>query len=195
MEENKCKNYNYADMNNCSVYVLRFPDGKVYVGMTARPVEDRWRCGQGYHLSQTLHDEIMRVGWENIVTEVVASGLSWDDALNIEDNWIGKLNADNPDRGYNKKRRGKNRGNFPTGINLDEIMFRRDKGMVRKKYKHDNFRIGMYNYAGQLERVFENLTDAVENNEVGATYKGILACVKHEIKKHAGKIWRKEGEE
>lgn len=80
-------------------------------------------------------------------------------------------------------------------INVDEYLQRKDKGVHRKKYKHDDARIGMYNYAGVLEMEFENLTDAVENNPVGATYKGILACVKHEIKKHAGKIWRKEGEE
>lgn len=80
-------------------------------------------------------------------------------------------------------------------VNIDEYLQRKDKGRVRKKYKHDDARIGMYNFAGKLECVYENLTDAVENNPVGATYKGILACVKHEIKKHAGKIWRKEGEE
>ena len=80
-------------------------------------------------------------------------------------------------------------------VNMEEVLFRKDRGHVRKKYKHDDARIGMYNYAGVLEMEFENLTDAVENNPVGATYKGILACVKHEIKKHAGKIWRKEGEE
>lgn len=79
-------------------------------------------------------------------------------------------------------------------INMDDYIHRSDRGRTRKKYKHDNFRIGMYNFAGQLECVYENLSDAVENNPVGATYKGILACVKHEIKKHAGKIWRKEGE-
>lgn len=80
-------------------------------------------------------------------------------------------------------------------INMDNYMHRSDRGRTRKKYKHDNFRIGMYNYAGVLEMEFENLSDAVENNPVGGTYKGILACVKHEIKKHAGKIWRKDGEE
>lgn len=80
-------------------------------------------------------------------------------------------------------------------INMEEYLRRSDSGRVRKKYKHDDARIGMYNFAGKLEMEFESMTDAVENNPVGATYKGILACVKHEIKKHAGKIWRKEGEE
>jgi hypothetical protein len=79
-------------------------------------------------------------------------------------------------------------------INVEQYLQRSDKGVKRGNYKYD-MRIGMYNFAGKLECVFENLTDAVENNTVGATYKGILACVKGEIKKHAGKIWRKEGEE
>ena len=84
--------------------------------------------------------------------------------------------------------------NKKLNINVEEYLQRSDKGIKRGNYKYD-MRIGMYNFAGKLEQTFENLTDAVENNPVGATYKGILACVKGEIKKHAGKIWRKEGEE
>lgn len=80
-------------------------------------------------------------------------------------------------------------------INMEEYLAKSDKGKSHRKWKHGDYRIGMYNYAGVLEMEFENLTDAVENNPVGATYKGILACVKGTIKKHAGKIWRKEGEE
>ena len=80
-------------------------------------------------------------------------------------------------------------------VNMEEYLAKSDKGKSHKKWVHSGYRIGMYNYAGVLEMEFEDLTDAVENNPVGATYKGILACVKGEIKKHAGKIWRKEGEE
>lgn len=80
-------------------------------------------------------------------------------------------------------------------INMEEYLAKSDKGKSHRKWVHDGYRVGMYNFAGELEQEFESLTDAVENNPVGATYKGILACVKHEIKKHAGKIWRKEGEE
>ena len=77
-------------------------------------------------------------------------------------------------------------------INMEEYLAKRDKGKSHRKWVHDGYRIGMYNYAGELEMEFGSMTDAVENNPVGGTYKGILACVKGEIKKHAGKIWRRE---
>lgn len=76
-------------------------------------------------------------------------------------------------------------------INMEDYLQRADKGKTRRKYVHDGYRVGMYNLAGELEMVFDNLTDAVDNNPIGATYKGILASVKGEIKKHKGKLWRK----
>lgn len=76
-------------------------------------------------------------------------------------------------------------------INIDDYLQRADKGKPRRKWVHDGYRVGMYNLAGELEMEFDNLTDAVANNPVGATYKGILASVKGKIKKHNGKIWRK----
>lgn len=69
---------------------------------------------------------------------------------------------------------------------------RSDKGGVHKKWRHGNARIGMYNFNGVLEREFEDLDDAVANNPVGATYRGIVDCITKKTKKHAGKIWRKE---
>lgn len=77
-------------------------------------------------------------------------------------------------------------------INMEEYLAKSDKGKSHKKWVHNGYRVGMYNFAGELEMEFESLTEAVERNPVGGTYKGILACVKGEIKKHKGKIWRRE---
>lgn len=76
-------------------------------------------------------------------------------------------------------------------INMDEYLQKADKSKPHHKWVHNGYRVGMYNLDGELEMVFDNLTDAVANNPVGATYKGILASVKGEIKKHKGKLWRK----
>ena len=72
---------------------------------------------------------------------------------------------------------------------------RSDKGGKHRKYRHGGCRIGMYNFNGVLEREFEDLDDAVTNNTVGATYRGIVDCITGKTKKHAGKIWRKESAE
>lgn len=70
---------------------------------------------------------------------------------------------------------------------------RSDKGGVHKKYRHGGVRIGMYNFNGELEAEYADIDVAVAENPVGATYRGIVDCVTGKTKKHAGKIWRKEG--
>lgn len=67
---------------------------------------------------------------------------------------------------------------------------RSDAGGNHKQYKHEGVRVGQYDLAGRLERVFDSLVDAAENNKVGATYQGIYACCKKAIRKHANKVWR-----
>ena len=174
----------------CSVYVLHFPDGKVYVGMTSRDTEDRWRGGKGYYLNKKLSSEIFRVGWENIKTEVLCSGLDWKDALRLEGEMIEKYNATDPACGYN---------NCPSGVkepvidvSSTVVLSRSDCGGTHKKWKHGGARIGMYNFNGELEVIFDDIDDAVKNNAIGATYAGIVGCITGKLKKHAGKIWRKE---
>lgn len=77
-------------------------------------------------------------------------------------------------------------------FNTENYLKRSDAGGQHRKYRHGDVKIGMYNFAGQLEEVFEDLTDAVQKNKVGATYVGIVNCITGRTKKHAGKIWRKE---
>lgn len=67
---------------------------------------------------------------------------------------------------------------------------RRDKGGTHKPPVHGNKRVGQYNLAGHLEREYESLKEAVEQNGIGATYQGILFCCQGRIRKHCGKIWR-----
>lgn len=67
---------------------------------------------------------------------------------------------------------------------------RSDAGGNHKQYKHDGVKVGQYDLQGRLEREYESLVDAAENNKVGATYQGIYACCKKAIRKHANKVWR-----
>ena len=67
---------------------------------------------------------------------------------------------------------------------------RSDAGGNHKQYKHEGVRVGQYDLAGRLERVYDSLVEASERNKVGATYQGIYACCKKAIRKHANKVWR-----
>lgn len=67
---------------------------------------------------------------------------------------------------------------------------RKDKGKRHRASTHGGKKILRYNLAGKLEQEYESLADAVDNNEIGATYQGILFCCQGRIRKHCGKIWR-----
>ena len=67
---------------------------------------------------------------------------------------------------------------------------RSDAGGNHRQYRHDGVKVGQYDLAGRLEREYESLVAAAENNKVGATYQGIYACCKGAIRKHANKLWR-----
>jgi hypothetical protein len=69
---------------------------------------------------------------------------------------------------------------------------RADKGGRHVQPKHGNFRVGQYDITGKLEAEYDSLYDAVDNNKIGATYAGILACVEGRAHRHRKKIWRKE---
>ena len=69
---------------------------------------------------------------------------------------------------------------------------RNDIGKHHKAHKHGGKKVGQYNFAGELEREFDSLADAAEDNDIGATYQGILFCCQGKIRKHCNKIWRFE---
>ena len=91
-----------------SVYILRDMNGKAYVGTTSTPLEVRWRNGSGYRFCEGLWEVIRQFGWESIVKEVVAVGLSKSAASDLEQRLIAKLDTTNPDKGYNRELGGVN---------------------------------------------------------------------------------------
>lgn len=67
---------------------------------------------------------------------------------------------------------------------------RNDKGKRHTASTHGGKRVQQCNLAGIIEREYESLMDAVDYNDVNATYQGILYCCEGSIHKHRGKIWR-----
>ena len=71
-------------LGNWSVYKHTLPDGKVYVGITSLPPEERWENGFGYKDQRRFFRHIVRVGWDNISHEIVAEGLTEKTARLLE---------------------------------------------------------------------------------------------------------------
>ena len=101
------------------VYLLTFPDGKIYVGQTELDVTKRWRGGLGYKDNREMFDAILWHGWKNIKKEILADGLSKLQADYIERKKIDELCSADYEVGYNRRR-----GNQDEQI--DFILFYRD---------------------------------------------------------------------
>lgn len=81
-----------------SVYCHTFPNGKRYVGISS-DCEKRWRNGKGYETQPKMDRAIKKYGWENIKHDIVLSGLSKEQANELEKYLIAELNT--IQNGYN----------------------------------------------------------------------------------------------
>lgn len=84
------------------VYIHTTPSNKKYVGLTSYEPEKRWRHGENYKTSRYFYNAIKKYGWENIEHEIVATGLSWDDASKEEQRLIALYKTNDTDYGYNR---------------------------------------------------------------------------------------------
>lgn len=87
--------------NNYCVYMHTTPSGKVYIGITCRKPEKRWKNGKGYSASQHFSNAIKKYGWGNIKHEVLLTGLSKKTACEMEKCFIQMYDSTNPANGYN----------------------------------------------------------------------------------------------
>lgn len=68
-----------------TVYAHIAPNGKMYVGITSQKPENRWRNGlSGYNSNDHFCNAIRKYGWENFQHEIIASGLTIEEASNME---------------------------------------------------------------------------------------------------------------
>ena len=84
-----------------TVYAHIAPNGKMYVGITSQEPQKRWGSGHGYRKNERLWNAIQKYRWENFRHEIIASGLTQEEAGNMERLLIEKFNLMDPNNGYN----------------------------------------------------------------------------------------------
>ena len=75
-------------------------NGKKYIGITCRAVEDRWRNGNGYKTGK-FRTAINKYGWDNFAHEIIKSCLSKKQAMDLEVMYINMYNTMDKRYGYN----------------------------------------------------------------------------------------------
>lgn len=87
--------------NIWTVYVhINKKNFKCYVGVTSKSPEKRWLNGIGYK-NQLFYNAIKKYGWDGFYHEIVASGITKDEAENFEKILIDKLDSLINKNGYN----------------------------------------------------------------------------------------------
>lgn len=82
------------------------PNGKIYIGITSMNPNYRWNHGDGYKKNSHFYNAIKKYGWDNIRHKIIASGLSMEEACNLEIQMIAAYNSNDPEKGYNKSTGG-----------------------------------------------------------------------------------------
>ena len=88
--------------NSYTVYIhTNIINNKKYVGLTRQTVEQRWQNGQGYKYCTLFNNAIKKYGWQNFSHEIVATGLSEEEACELERELIRDLHTCDKEYGYN----------------------------------------------------------------------------------------------
>lgn len=88
------------------VYMHRFPNKKVYIGITSYGAKERWHNGHGYKKQQMMWRAIQKYGWENVEHIVLFSGLSEQEAKDKEIELIRIYRSNERQYGYNIRQGG-----------------------------------------------------------------------------------------
>lgn len=202
--------------NNYSVYEHICPNGKRYIGITSQKPERRWgKNGIGYKAhNQHFYNAILKYGWVNIAHNIIASGLSEEEACKMERVLVALYNTCNREFGYNKSTGGEAPG---TGVHktLSEDARRKisekQKGRkidpesirkrveARKGYRHSKATkekmseaakvpIVQIDLNGNLICKFDSILTAA--NKTNVAKQNICKCCKCIRKTAGGYIWK-----
>ena len=142
-------------MNDYTVYVhTNKVNGMKYVGITHQDISVRWQAGgNGYRKQEHFWRAIKKYGWDNFDHEIVATGLSHDDACRLEVELIAKYQTCDNTKGYNKSIGG---DSGARGVKKSERQLEASSKMLKEKWKDPEFR-----EAARQRTIAMNKTEAI----------------------------------
>lgn len=84
------------------VYIHKCPNNKIYIGITSREPQKRWKNGEGYIDNKHFYRAIKKYGWNNIEHKILFKNLDENEAYEKEKQLIKELESNNYKKGYNK---------------------------------------------------------------------------------------------
>jgi group I intron endonuclease len=94
--------YRRIGLKEYFVYKHTSPDGRIYIGITRQnPPSKRWNSGTGYKYNTYFTRTIKKYGWANFTHEILASGLTEDEAKKEEIRLISEYKSNERKYGFN----------------------------------------------------------------------------------------------
>lgn len=152
-------------MSEYCVYMhINKANGKRYVGITSVNPLQRWANGNGYYRNKHFHDAIIKYGWDNFTHLILYTGLSKDEACEVEKYLIKYYKTQDKEKGYNLTSGGEH---FSHSEESKKIISERRRGKGRTKRTQEQIQKMKANHGGGA------LPSAVICLDTGETYKSI----------------------
>lgn len=99
-----------SNIDDYKVYVHKFPNNKVYIGITLQKPEYRWGKGNKYKGNKYITNAIQKYGWDNIKHEILYEHLTKEEAEQKEIELIAQYKSNQREFGYNIENGGNHNG-------------------------------------------------------------------------------------
>ena len=116
-------------MKRASLYVICFPNGKLYVGRTSLTADERFR--QHCWSRQPVGTAIRKYGRENCVVAVLHHDLSWVEAGVLEQFYISEFATRVRENGYNVTAGGEGTVGFRHSVETRRLLPLSQRGKTR----------------------------------------------------------------
>ena len=199
------------------IYKHTTPDGKVYIGVTSRTPEERWKNGTSYKENEFFTKAIEEFGWENIKHEILFNIEDKNEAGKKEKELIATYNSCNLDYGYNIEPGGFSKYSHSeyTRRKISENLKGDKNPRFGKKFPNQKYgycgkmtvaerlnrslshkgqvpvnkrKVCQYSKSGEQISLFESITEA--SKVTGITISNIYRCANGERKTAGGFLWK-----
>lgn len=197
-----------------TVYKHTSPSNKIYIGVTSQVPEARWKNGNGYVENEYFTRAIKKYGWDNIKHEILATGLTKNEAEKMEIELINLHKSNNRKFGYNIENGGSLIGKHSdyTKKKISESLKGErnprygkkfpnsrkepmpEKERLNRSLSHKNQipvnkkKTYQYTKDGFLVNTYESMTRASEST--GIDVSNICRCINGRIKTSGGYVWK-----
>ena len=205
-------------MKEYSLYRHTSPSGKIYIGITSKPVKKRWMNGSGYKPCTAFYRAILKYGWDNIKHEVLFTHLTKDNAEDLEIKLIRhykglgiSYNITDGGGGYlgykpsdstrkllsvaSKRRRKYSMAESTRSLireaharNIDSYKSKEFRAKISKAIDYKKVKVVQLSLNGEPLRSFNSANEAQKHT--GVDRGSILRCCKGKVRRAGNFIWK-----